>query len=350
MLPSMLKKRISIKDLAERAGVSVPTVSRALHGRGRVSVHTRQQILQLAAELGYTPSLMARGLVTQRSFCVGLVVTTLADPFHSEIAQGVEEEARRHGYSLFLATTQIDPSQEQVSPEHELTVVRNFQGRQVDGIIVCSSRAGNRYADLRQETGIPIVLINTHVAGQNMHTIQHDDYGGGCQLMQHLIQQNYRRIAYLGNERGMLTDHSRQQAWVDTMTAAGLTPQLSVTALNGRFHGGVIGIEELLAQSAQLWGSPPEAVFCYNDTMAIGAMAVLRRHGLRIPEDVAIVGFDDIEVAAFVQPPLTTLRQPRCEMGVEAMRLLQTLIEQSPPLPNPQAIVMPGELVIRSSA
>jgi LacI family transcriptional regulator/LacI family repressor for deo operon, udp, cdd, tsx, nupC, and nupG len=324
-------------------------VSRALHGRGRVSANTRQQILQLAQDLGYTPSLIARGLVTQRTFCVGLVVTTLADPFHSEIAQGIEEEARQHGYSLFLTTTQIDPIQEQVSPEHELAVVRNFQARQVDGLIVCSSRAGNRYAELCQETGIPIVLINTHVDGQNMHTVQHDDYGGGCQLVRHLIQQHYRRIAYLGNERGMITNQARQQAWADTMNAAGFMPELSIAAPNGRFNGGAAGMEQLLAQSEQLWGSPPEAVCCYNDTMAIGAMSFLRRHQLKIPEDVAIVGFDDIEVAAFVQPPLTTLRQPRREMGEEAMRLLLTLIEHPSPLPLPQAIVIPGELVIRSS-
>ena len=138
--------------------------------------------------------MVARGLVTQRSLTVGLVVTNIADPFHSEVTQGVESVAFRAGYSLILATAGVDP-------QREIEVVRSFQGRQVDGIIVSSSRVGNRYADLLQETGIPIVLINTHADGDNMHVVYHDDYAGMCQVVDHLLRRGYRRIAYLGNAR-----------------------------------------------------------------------------------------------------------------------------------------------------
>jgi DNA-binding LacI/PurR family transcriptional regulator len=336
------KKRISIKDLARQAGVSAPTVSRALRGHGRVSPTTRRRILQLAQELGYTPSLLARGLVTQRSFCVGLVVTTFADPFHSEVAQGVEEEARQHHYSLFLASTGVNP-------EREIEVVQTFQGRQVDGIIVSSSRVGNRYAGLLQESGIPLVLVNAHVAGDNIYSIAHDDYAGGARLLRHLIDQGHRRIAYVGNERGVQTNTERRRAWLETLPAAGLEPVVAAYGPNGRLQGGAVAGERILNAATTAWGAPPDAIYCYNDTMAIGVMSVLRSHGLRIPQDVAITGFDDIDVASFLEPPLTTIRQPRRQMGAQAMKVLLALIngEMDPALP--QQTVMQGELIVRAS-
>lgn len=336
------QKRVSIKDLARHAGVSAPTVSRALRGRGRVSEATRRRILHLAHEMGYTPSLVARGLVTQRSYCVGLVVTMFSDPFHSEVAQGVEEEARRHGYSIFLASTSVDP-------QREIEVVRTFQGRQVDGVIVSSSRVGNRYADLLQETGIPLVLVNTHVDGENIYSIRHDDYAGGCALMRHLLDRGYRRIAYVGNERGARTNLERRRAWEDLLVAAGLTPEVTANGPNGRLQGGFAAGEAVLSQAFARWGASPDAIYAYNDTMAIGVMSVLRRQGLRIPGDVALTGFDDIDVAAFLEPPLTTLRQPRHRMGVQAMQLLLALANHELSPDQPQQYVMEGELIVRGS-
>jgi DNA-binding LacI/PurR family transcriptional regulator len=336
------KKRVSIKDLARQAGVSAPTVSRALRGHGRVSDATRRRILQLAQELGYTPSLLARGLVTQRSFCVGLVVTTFADPFHSEVAQGVEEEARQHHYSLFLASTGVDPAR-------ELEVVRTFQGRQVDGIIVSASRAGNRHAELLQETGIPLVLVNTHVAGDNIYSIAHDDYAGGTLLLHHLLERGRRRIAYVGNERGVQTDVERRRAWRETLAAAGIEATVTASGPNGRLQGGVIAGERVLEAAFAVWGSPPDAIYCYNDTMAIGVMSVLRNHELRVPQDVAVTGFDDIDVAGFLAPPLTTVRQPRRQMGAEAMKVLLALINGEMDPAHPQRKIMQGELIVRAS-
>jgi len=339
----MTKKRVSIKDIARLAGVSSPTVSRALQGRGRVSTLTRERITQLANEIGYTPSLVARGLVTQRSYCVGVVVPSFADPFHSQVAQGIEEEARRHQYSIFLANTDVDPAR-------ELEIARTFHGRQVDGIIVSSSRVGNRYAAWLQETGIPMVLLNAHVAFDQIHSIYHDDYQGICLVMQHLIARGYRRIAYISNARGVRASVERQRAWFDSMQVAALPPELLVNGPNGRFHGGAIATKQLLAQAQALWQAPPDAICCYNDTMAIGALAELRAQGLKTPTDVAVTGFDDIDVTEFVDPPLTTIRQPRHQMGVQAMQLLLTLIDDRTANGYvPRTTVMLGELVVRSS-
>ncbi len=339
----MPQKRVSIKDIAEAAGVSHPTVSRALRGEGRMSDETRQRILELAQEMGYTPSLVARGLVTQRSHLIGLVITTFADPFHNEVVQGVEEEAIRHGYDIFVASTGVNA-------EREKEVVRSFQGRQVDGIIVSSSRVGDDYADLLQETGIPIVLINSHIAGSRFHAVHHDDYAGGCQIMAHLLERGYRRIAYLGNARAGKANTDRHRAWEDSLQAAGLEAELAIYGPNGRLAGGVRATEALLPAARERWGAPPDAICCYNDTMAIGAMAVLHRCGLRIPDDVAVTGFDDIDVAAYLEPPLTTFHQPRHQLGVEAMQVMLSLLGQTNPHPPRQVRTLIGRLVVRRSS
>ena len=336
-----MKHRVSIKDIAEVAGVSAPTVSRALQGNGRMRERTRHHILTVAQQLGYMPSLVARGLVTQRSHCVGLVVTTFADPFHSEVAQGVEEEAQRHDFSLFLASTDIDPAR-------EVKVVQSFQGRQVDGVIVSSSRVGKRYAHLLQDSGIPLVLINTHVDHDHMHAVYHDDYRGGRRLMEHLLSRGYRRIAYLGDARGGRITVERRRAWQDVLTEAGLAATVTMDGPTGRIEGGVTAGEHLLAVAHAHWGKPPEAICCYNDLMAIGVLSVLARHGLKIPDDVAVTGFDDLDVAAFTAPPLTTLHQPRRAMGAQAMRVLLHLINNQQEH-QPRETVMLGDLVIRGS-
>ena len=342
----MAKKRVSIKDIAEIIGVTPPTVSRALRGQGRMSDKTRTRIMAVAEEVGYTPSLMARGLVMQRSFCIGLIVPTFADPYHSEVAQGLEEEARRYGYSLFLASTDVDP-------EREREVARGFHGRAVDGIVVSASRIGNGYSQLIEETGIPVVIVTSMAESDQIPTIVHDDYQGMRRLMQHLIKNGHRRIAYMGNSRGGLPSIERERAWRDSMIASGLSPELVVHAPNGRIEGGVLAAEELLEMAERLWQQPPHAVACYNDTMAIGLMAVLRQNGLRIPEDVAVTGFDDLDLAAVIDPPLTTIHQPRAEMGARAMQLLLLLmgIERPDAQPDfPSEIRMVGDLIMRRSA
>ena len=338
----MTKQRISIKDIAEKAGVSAPTVSRALNGSGRVSEATRSQIQRLAEQLGYTPSLVARGLVTKRTNSIGVVVTNFADPFHSAIVQGIEAEAQQHDYSLFLASTPIDP-------DREVEVVRSLQGRQVDGILVSASRVGNRYVDLLQDTGIPLVLINTHVASENIHAVYHDDHQGMRQVVGHLLDRGYRRIVYVGMALGGRADQERKRAWQDLLSEQGLASQTWVNGPDSRMEGGMAAVNELLVAYKAAAQSPPDAICCYNDLMAIGVLAALRQHGLRTPADVAVTGFDDLEMAAYVEPPLTTLRQPRHELGVLAMRTLLTIIDDPNEVVTPHNLALRGELIVRQT-
>jgi len=348
-----MKKRVSINDIAEAAGVSASTVSRALHDRGRVSAATRQQIIAVATELGYTPSLIARGLVTQRSYTVGLIVTSFADPFHSEVAQGVEEEAARHGYSLFLASsngTGFHPQAAPTTPDQEAEVVRHLQGRQVDGFIVSTSGVGNRYVDLIQDSGIPFVLLNMQAEGESICSVNHDDYQGGRSLVTHLVQRGYRRIAYLGDASGGRSQQARQRAWVDVLHEAGLDATLTISDPTGQLAGGVRATSALLQQLQAEGERPPDALYCYNDVMAIGALSVLHQSGLQVPRDIAVTGFDDLDVAAYTIPPLTTLHQPRRAMGTVAMQTLLRLIEQTGPSIETQSRKMLGQLMIRQSS
>lgn len=337
----MPKSNISIKKIAELAGVSYPTVSRALRSEGRISEETRKRIVTIAREHGYTPNLTARGLVSKRSGALGLVVTRFSDPFHSDVAQKVEIEANRRGYSLFIASNETQDT------DRELEIVRSFQGRNVEGIIVSSGREGPRYMQLFRETNIPIVTVNSHAADNSGHSVCHDDYGGGCAIVQHLIKRGYQNIVYLGNASAGKAQTDRQQAWRDTLKQHLLVPSIQIDSPEGRVQDGAAATEQLLSQHNQKLRHQRSAIWCFNDAMAFGALAVLHRHGFVIPTDIGVAGFDDIEAAAFAIPALTTWHQPRQEMGAAAVQMLFNLIE-NPDAPPANAI-MPGWLVVRHS-
>jgi DNA-binding LacI/PurR family transcriptional regulator len=340
------RNRISIKDIAALAGVSHPTVSRALRGEGRISDETRTRIVTIAQEMGYMPNLVARGLVMQRTLSIGLVVTNIGDPFHSEIIRGVESVARENEYSLFLGSTTADP-------EQEIRVVHSFRGRSVDGIIIASSEVGARYAELIGEDfrlDVPIVLISSHAKGYPLHSVTHNDYAGAGQVMAHLLAQGYRRVAYLGHRYGGRVDAERRRAWQDTLQAAGLGPLLAVNAAETTLEHGVGSVDPLLQRASEVWGANPDAIFCYNDLMAIGLISGLRARHLSVPEDIAVAGFDGLDVAAHIEPPLTTMSQPRYEMGRRAAEILMELLKEKDHTSQPpQEISLLGELLARRS-
>jgi DNA-binding LacI/PurR family transcriptional regulator len=339
------KKRVSIKDIAAAAGVSHPTVSRALRGKGRMSTSTRERILQLAKEMGYTPSLIARGLVTQRTDNIGLIVADISDPFYSEIIRGVEHVIRENSYSLFLGSAVDDPDQ-------EASMVRSFLGRHVDGLIVTSSKLGNRYLDILDAVGTPLVLINSHMEGTLFHSVNHQDYHGTRKLLSHLLDRGHRRIAYLGNRSAGRSESERQRAWKETLQAANLPADVMASCENFRIQSGYDGLGKLLDRARDVWGALPDAIVANNDLIAIGAIKALQDAGLKVPDDIAVTGFDDIEVAAFTSPTLTTLRQPRYEMGVKAAQVLLELLSIGTEngRPQPQEITFIGDVIVRESA
>ncbi len=330
-----LLRQPSIKDIARIARVSHPTVSRALQNSPLVNAKTAERIRKIAKESGYRASAVARGLVTRRTRTIGLVVTTVADPFTSEVVSGIEQTANDHGYSVFLADSNADPHRER-------KIVQAFAEQRVDGIIVTSSRVGALYLPLLSEMMVPIVLINDQHPGAFVHSIMIGNVEGVRAVAEHLIGLGHKRIAYIGDQYGYQSDTERFAGYRETLDAAGIPvlPELVVRG-DGKPEAGMHAMDELLALS-----QPPTAVCCYNDMTALGAMRSIRSHGLSVPDEISVAGFDDLFVASYTQPPLTTVRQPMRRMGQLAMENLIKLMSGEESVVR---IKVKAELVVRES-
>lgn len=331
--PSTMK--VSIKDIAARAGVSHSTVSRALSNNPLISEATRRRLQAMAQEMGYSPNAIARGLVRQQTFAIGVIVTTIEDPFVAEVVRGIEEVAGNHGYRVFLGNSHNDSIR-------EVNQVRALREWRVDGVIVASSRVGALYQPLLEEIGAPVVLINNqHLQeGPYLHSVAVDDAQGGELATRFLLSQGHRVIAYLGGPAEYSGVRKRLSGYQRALESAGIAfdPTL-VQYANGRFSGGA----QVTALTAH--DPAPTAVFCYNDATAIGALAALKRRGQRVPDDISLIGFDDIAFASYVDPPLTTIHQAKDEMGRLAMRMLLDLLSGR----QVSNVLLPGRLMVRGS-
>lgn len=333
--PAFVPMAISIKDLARIAGVSHSTVSRALRNSPLIPKRTAARIQDLAREHGYTASAIARSLVTQKTQAVGVVVTTIADPFNGEVLAGIEETANLHGYSVILANSQA-------SPEREVAVVRSFQERRVDGILVASSRVGAQYGPLLADLGIPIVLLNNQHPDEFAYSVTIDNVDGAYQATHHLVELGHQHIAYIGDRFGLQSDTQRYQGYRKALRQTGLALERELVVHgDGKPDGGVVGARQILSLKR-----PPTAVFCYNDMTALGLYDEARHHGIDIPERLSVVGFDDLFFAALLQPPLTTIHQPRERLGKLGMEMLVSILNGEP---APKAAKIKGVLRLRQS-
>ncbi|HEU0138610.1 MAG TPA: substrate-binding domain-containing protein, partial [Bryobacteraceae bacterium] len=276
-----------------------------------------------------------RSLVTKKTHTVGVVVTTVADPFVAEVVAGIEEVVQKRGYAVFLANSNA-------IPEREIDVVRSFQGRRVDGVLVMASRVGALYRPLLAELNVPIVLIDNQHPGEFAHSICIEDRPGARLAVNHLVGLGHRRIAYIGNQFGMQVDRHRRAGYRDVLKKERIAPSPDLEVLgDGTAPGGKAAMGQLLGLR-----EPPTAVFCFNDLSAIGAVRALHDRGLKIPGDVSVIGFDDLPIVSYVEPPLTTIRQPKVEMGKRAARMLLGLLDGETVESD---VRVPGELIVRSS-
>jgi len=310
-----VSKRVSIKDIAELAGVSHSTVSRALHGRGRMSDETRSRIIALAEDVGYTPDALARSLVRGETRTIGVVVTTIADPFVVQIVEGIEDVAQEAGYSVMLSASDNDPAR-------EISVVDTFRERRVDAVIVTSSRVGALYSNILKDFGAPIVLINNMQESKYLYSVSADDVGGAQMAVEHLLARGHRRIGYIGSAERPISTRRRWQGYQRAFANhGGAIPELKVAPQGDTdLEVGRRGLVELQAHA-------PSAIFAYNDATAFGVMLAAREYGIDIPRQLSLVGFDDIQVTEFVTPTLTTIRQPRKAMGRAAMEMVLALLQ-----------------------
>ena len=333
-------RRITIKELARQAGVSHSTVSRALNNHPALARETVERIQQLARELNYVPSHSARSLKTNRSHMLGVIVHRIADPFYSEVLGGIQNAAHQFQYGMFVSASENDM-------ERQAALIRGMFGRQADALIIGDSFLTS--ADLgKLGIRVPTVFIHNRATEVLPHSIYHDDVNATRALTRHLLDLGHHRIAFGGNQRGGLLHQQRRQGVVTELKAAGLKLQkdYDLIAPNGQMSSGALLAKQLLKLAKR-----PTAIICYNDMQALGVMQTLQQANLRIPDDISVAGFDDIPLAEFLYPALTTYRQPIWELGQMAAKVVLNLLGEnvngtfvSEPL-----IKMRGQLVVRRS-
>jgi len=329
-----------MSDVARQAKVSLMTVSRVINNKGDVSSETRQRVLEIITNLGYRPSAIARSLATKETSTIGLVVPDVSNAFFAEITQGVERLAYSRGYHVFLCNTEEDP-------QRELAVIQSLEEKRVDGLILCSSRLDEeKLIDIM--ANLPaVVLINRrlHQTGEDtFDSITLDDERGGRLATQHLIQKGHRQVGFLAGPPASYSAAGRRKGYLAALQDAG------IHLVDGWMKHCQPSVEGGYEATRCLLGTHPQltALFCFNDLVAVGALQACDELRRRVPDDLAIVGHDDILVAALVSPALTTCRVPRYELGARAVNALLERLRDSPADCN-QTILQP-ELVIRESA
>ena len=326
----------TIKDVARVAGVSVATVSRALNGAENVLPHTRQRIVEVARELRYSPSGAARSLITRRTDTIGALLPDLHGEFFSELIRGIDQAARARGLHLLLSSSHDDANE-------AAAALRAMNGR-VDGLIVMSPHADDDFLSQNLPPALPAVLLNSGVRGASQRVFAVDNFGGARAMTEHLVQSGRRRIAFLGGPQANFEARERERGYRAGLV--GLGHGAEPWLLEGDFSeaGGQRAAAGLLALAP---GQRPDAVFAANDIMAIGLLGALQAGGVRLPEDIALAGFDDIPIARYVSPALTTMHVPIAALGGQALDALADTLERN--ATDASATVMPVQLVVRQS-
>lgn len=320
-----------IRDVARLAGVSAMTVSRTLNEPDLVTPATRERVMEAVRELGYIPNRVARSLTQGRTDIIALVVSDIQNPFFTTVSRGAEDVAQRHGYTLMVGNTDE-------RPEKEREYLEALVSRRVDGVVL--STAGAEHLRLLQDRGMPVVLIDREVRGIKTDAVVLDAYDGGRQLAEHLIEQGYRRVMFIGGMPGNSTIDARLAGCRETLEAAGI----ELPSRHGRLDR---SSGESLVNTLFEEGALPEVIIAANNLVAVGAMVELRRRGVRVPEEVGLACFGEIELASLLDPFLTVIREPAYEVGRVAMELLHERIRGVES--EPRRRVLPVELVARRS-
>ena len=327
----------TIREVAERAGVAPITVSRVINCSGCVNEETRRRVEQAIEELDYVPNVLARGLRSKRTHTLGLLVTDITNPFWTTVARGVEDAAMQKGYSVFLCNTDEDVRKQR-------QYLRALLSHQVEGAIIAPASSDGAALRPLQRACLPFVVVDRRVANVHADLVLGDSVGGSRLLVEHLLARGHRRIAHLGGPPGISTADDRERGYRDALQAAG------VAVAEGLVLRGDYKQESGYQQMRTLLSRPelPTAVLAANNVLAVGALLALREGGLRVPEDMAVVCFDDLPQASLIDPSLTVAAQPAYDFGATAVQLL--LERLANPRHAPQTVVLPVRLTIRRSS
>ncbi len=323
---------VSIKDIAKRAEVAPSTVSRALANHPRISPETRQLIQNLAKEMGYVPSAVARSLVSNRSTTIGVAVNDFLNPFYVDLISNIEEAVQGEDYHVFVSSFHRNR-------ERELSLTGAFFERRLAGAIVVGSLVDNGYLSWPNRTDMPVVLIS---CPSYPFSVSVDNYRGVSAAMTYLIEAGHRRIAFVTQGHHTNTEQQRLAGYRASLAERNIPPdETLIVHGDGGITGGIKAVPQLLALPHR-----PTAIFCYNDMTAIGVINGLQHQGYKVPQDFSVVGFDDLGIAAAYSPSLTTVRQPTDRLGQFAVNLLYHLAAGQTHI-APQ--IIEPELIVRQS-
>lgn len=329
----------TIHDIARELNISASTVSRALNDNPRISLKTKEKIKAVADKLSYRPNSLASNLRNKKSNTIGIVVPLINRHFFSSVISGVEDIAFKAGYNVVI-------SQSNDLLSKEINIVRSMFSNRIDGLIISIAMQTDSFEHLKifKKKNIPLVFFDRVVPEIETDKIVVDDFAGGFRVTQHLIDQGYHRIAHLAGTQNLLTYLDRKNGYIEALRKNGIPYDETLLIINTLTSDeGVSAVEQLMNLA-----NPPDAIFCGNDTTALSSMIYLRDKGIRIPQDIGIVGFSNEPFSKVVSPSITTIVQPGFEMGQKAAELLIRQIETKER--TYQTYVLPTELIIRESS
>jgi LacI family transcriptional regulator len=329
---------ITLGDVARRAGVSKMTVSRVINNAASISPETRARVEQAIAELGYVPNALARSLRLKQTKTIALVLTDITNPFFTTIARGVEDTASQRGFNVIYCNTDESASEE---TEH-LNVLAQ---KQTDGVLLVPACLAPDSVLFLQERRTPVVVLDRRIPHVRVDTVRCDSEGGAYTLVRHLLELGHTRVAVLSGPRTVSTAIDRVAGYRRAMQAAGpgVNEELVIHGEYNQASG------YAMAQQALALNPRPTALFAANNFIAVGAYRALRDAGLRVPEDISLVTFDDLPAPLVMEPFLTVASQPAYEMGCKATELLLARLSGEETA-EPQEIILPTELIVRRSS
>lgn len=335
---------VTIKDIAKALGLSTSTVSRALRGSYEISPETKKLVLEYAEKYNYRPNPIALSLKEKRSRSIGVVVSEIANNFFSQAINGIESIAYNRGYHVII-------SQSHESYEREMVNIQHLVSRSVDGLLVSLS---NETTDLQQfiqlhEKGLPIVFFDRITNTINTHKVTANNAKGAFDSTEHLIKQGFRRIAHVTNSPNLSITKERLQGYREALEKNGIAYDEKL--IQYCHHGGMIfaEVEQAIARLLKL-SQPPDALLAASDRITTSTISTIRNAGLKIPQDIGVIGFTNTNLTDFFSPTLSAVRQPAFDMGQMAIELLIQIIESKRPVTDFETRVMETELITRESS
>lgn len=331
--------RATIGDIAKLANVSKATVSRVINNKSEgVGEETRQKILKIIEELDYKPSTIARGLVTKRTNTIGLIVPDIANPFFPQLARGVEDAAKENGYTIFLCNSDNDASKEEA-------YLKALIDKSVDGIILASSISTQAdHCNILKNNNIPFTLVDRYIESmENQVGVYTKNKDGAYMAVDYLLGNGHRKIAFISGPLSIIPALHRFNGYQQAHYDRGVEIDYSIIK-EGDYHvdSGFGFVEELIKE-----GKSFSAVFAGNDMMAVGAVKALKKNKIKVPEDVEVIGYDNVDIATLVEPALSTVAQPTYDIGVVGVQMLINLIEGKELEEN--NIYLASELILRET-